>query len=112
MFNIDPRYCDLHNCCSGWGFAADATPHLDCQDTRELIKNLIGLTIDKGIRRKLQSAVGMENGCTHLFELSLECIKGLIQAKYSLMNLTMPSEQVNAYVEEYLKDSCYHYGSN
>jgi len=87
------------------------TPHVDCRDTRELIKNLIGLTIDKGIRRKLQSAVGLENGCTHLFELSLECIKGLIQAKYSLMNLTMPSEQVSAYVEDYLKDSCYHYRS-
>lgn len=87
------------------------TPHTDCVDTRDTIKNLIGLTIDKGIRRKLQSAVGMSHGCTHLFELALECVKGLIQARYSLMNLTMPPEQVTAYVEDYLKDTCYHYCS-
>jgi len=87
------------------------TPHGNCRETRQLIENLIGLTIDKGIRRKLQSAVGYENGCTHLFELALECVKGLIQAKYSLMNLTLSPEQVTTYVEEYLRDSCYHYQS-
>lgn len=85
------------------------TPHVDCGQTQERIKQLIGINLTRNVRKQIQAAVGLSEGCTHLTDLTLECVKGLIQSKFRLMHLTMPPEEIKNQVETYLKGSCLHY---
>lgn len=84
-------------------------PHTDCAITKDHIKRLIGVNLNRNVRRQIQSAVGLKEGCTHLTDLALECVKGLMQARYQLMQLTMRDEEINKMVEQYLEGSCRHY---
>lgn len=87
-------------------------PHADCTFTTDRLKKLIGANLNKHVRRQVQSAVGLKEGCTHLTDLALECVKGLMQARYQLMHLTMREEEINKLTEQYLAGSCQHYKSN
>ena len=84
-------------------------PHMDCGHTQERIKELVGVNLDRNVRKQIQAAVGLEHGCTHLTDLTLECVKGIVQAKYQLMHLTMQPAEMKAQVEQQLKGSCLHY---
>jgi len=84
-------------------------PHTDCGQTQKLISNLVGINLNRNVRKQIQAAVGLSNGCTHLTDLTLECVKGLIQAKFRLMHFTMPEEEIKDQVEKYLAGSCLHY---
>lgn len=84
-------------------------PHPDCTETQEKIKKLIGINLTRNVRKQVQVAVGLKHGCTHLTELTLECVKGVMQATYQLMHLTMQADQVNELVEGFLAGSCFHY---
>ncbi|WP_045574300.1 DUF2889 domain-containing protein [Desulfosporosinus sp. I2] len=84
-------------------------PHTDCAYTKDRIKKLIGTNLNRSVRRQIQAAVGLKEGCTHLTDLALECVKALMQARYQLMNLTMREEEVNKMVEQFLEGSCQHY---
>lgn len=85
------------------------TPHEDCGDTKTRVKELVGVNLGSNVRKQVQAAVGLEQGCTHLTDLTLECIKGLIQAKYQLMHRTMQPAEMKLQVEQQLKGSCLHY---
>lgn len=85
------------------------SPHSDCSETQKRIKRLEGINLNKNVRKQIQTAVGQKDGCTHLTDLTLECVKGLMQASYQLMHLTMREDQVNEFVEKYLEGSCFHY---
>lgn len=87
-------------------------PHTDCVKTQELIKKLIGINLNKNVRKQVQAAVGHKDGCTHITELTLECVKGFLQATYKLMNLAMPADEVDKLIEQYLEGSCFHYQKN
>lgn len=84
-------------------------PYTDCVFSKDHIKKLIGANLNKNVRRQIQSAIGLKEGCTHLTDLALECVKGLMQARYQLMHLTMEDEEVTSMVEQYLEGSCRHY---
>jgi len=84
-------------------------PHTDCMETQKRIKELIGINLNRNVRKQVQMAVGLKHGCTHLTDLTLECIKGFMQATYQLMHLTMQADQVNELVEQYLAGNCFHY---
>ena len=84
-------------------------PHTDCGETQKLINKLVGVDLNRNVRRQIQVAVGLNYGCTHLTDLTLECVKGLLQAKFQLMHLTMEEEEVMGVVEQYLVGSCLHY---
>ena len=84
-------------------------PHTDCGQTQKLINNLIGIDLNRNVRKQIQVAVGLSHGCTHLTDLTLECVKGLLQAKYRLMQLTMQEEEVKGLVEQYFQGSCLHF---
>lgn len=85
------------------------TPHSDCRQTQELIKKLVGVNLQCNVRKQVQAAVGLGKGCTHLTDLTLECVKGLRQAKFQLLLLTMKPENVHSQVKEQLKGTCLHY---
>ncbi len=84
-------------------------PHTDCEQAQKLINNLVGVNLDRNVRKQIQAAVGLKYGCTHITDLTLECIKGLLQAKFKLMHITMKEEEINGLVEQYLEGSCLHY---
>jgi len=84
-------------------------PHTDCGQTQKLINKLVGIDLNRNVRRQIQGAVGLNYGCTHLTDLTLECVKGLLQAKFQLMHLTMQKEEVMGLAEQYLGGSCLHY---
>ncbi|OLN34006.1 DUF2889 domain-containing protein [Desulfosporosinus metallidurans] len=84
-------------------------PHSDCGQTQEKIKKLIGVNLNRYVRKQIQAAVGLEQGCTHLTDLTLECVKGIIQAKFRLMHLNMETEDIQPQVQQYLAGSCRHY---
>lgn len=88
-------------------------PHTDCAFIKERINQLIGLNLNRNVRRQILTAVGLKEGCTHLAELALECVKGLMPARLQFMRLTMREEETNEivehYVEDYLEGSCRHY---
>jgi len=88
-------------------------PHSDCEQTQKLINNLVGVDLNRNVRKQVQVAVGLNYGCTHLTDLTLECVKGLLQAKFQLMQFTMQKEGIKGrfeqYLEQYLEGSCLHY---
>ncbi len=88
-------------------------PHSDCGETQKLINNLVGVDLNRNVRKQIQVAVGLNYGCTHLTDLTLECVKGLRQAKFQLMYLTMQEEGISCQYEQYLKQNiegtCLHY---
>ncbi len=84
-------------------------PHEDCNYGQKRISNLVGLRLGHGVRKQIMAAVGSEVGCTHLADLALECVKALVQAKYSLMKLSLTPEEIHIQTEEYLRGTCYHF---
>ena len=84
-------------------------PHSDCGLTQEKIEKLIGVNLNRYVRKQIQAAVGLEHGCTHLTDLTLECVKGIIQAKFRLMQLNMEAKDIQSQVQQYLAGSCQHY---
>ena len=50
-------------------------PFKICRSTVHLIKNIVGLMVERGIARKLSRILGGNSGCTHLFELTMEAIR-------------------------------------
>lgn len=84
-------------------------PHPDCMVVQERVQELVGLKLVHGVRKKIEAAVGKETGCTHLTDLTLECVKGLVQARFNLMERKLPEEDITDYVKDYLKGSCYNF---
>lgn len=84
-------------------------PHADCMITQSQIEKLIGIDLNQHVRKQVQAAVGLEQGCTHLTDLTLECVKGIIQAKFRLMHLSMGEDDFEAKTQKYLEGTCQHF---
>ena len=84
-------------------------PHSDCGQAQKLINNLVGIDLNRNVRKQVQVAVGFKDGCTHLTDLTLECVKGILQAKFRLLHLTMQEEEIKGLAQQYLEGSCLHY---
>jgi len=85
------------------------TPYTDCAQTQLRIKELIGINLNHNVRKQIQMAVGLKHGCTHITDLTLECIKGLLQAKFCLMDHSMQPEEKEDLLERSFGGSCFHY---
>lgn len=84
-------------------------PQEDCKHTEGRIGNLVGLKLEHGVRKQIQVAVGSQTGCTHLADLALECVKALVQARFSLMKEVLTPEEIKKQSEAFLKGTCYHF---
>ena len=51
------------------------TPFAVCHRTAAFMKNLVGLKIERGILRKVSKLLGRSEGCTHIYELSVEAVR-------------------------------------
>ncbi|MDR3543453.1 MAG: DUF2889 domain-containing protein [Desulfosporosinus sp.] len=56
-------------------------PYNDCKKTQVQIQNLVGINLALNVRKQIQAAVGLDCGCTHLTDLTLECLKCLANYK-------------------------------
>ena len=45
------------------------TPYLECKPATDAIKNVIGLQMGRGWKKKIEGAIGGLDGCTHVREL-------------------------------------------
>ncbi len=45
------------------------TPYIECRPATEAIKNVIGLQMGRGWKKKIEGAIGGLDGCTHVREL-------------------------------------------
>ncbi|NQT35304.1 DUF2889 domain-containing protein [bacterium] len=50
-------------------------PFSICSQTVKFVHNLIGLKIERGMTRKMADLLGRADGCTHLYELSVEAAR-------------------------------------
>lgn len=51
------------------------SPFKICVQTASFVRNLEGLKIERGVTRKMTDLLGKSDGCTHLFELSVEAVR-------------------------------------
>ncbi len=51
------------------------TPFSICGQTVSFVRNLIGLKIERGVTKKMADLLGRADGCTHLYELSVEAAR-------------------------------------
>lgn len=51
------------------------SPFKICGQTAKFVKNLVGLKIERGVTRKMADLLGKSDGCTHLYELSVEAVR-------------------------------------
>jgi len=82
-------------------------PRDDCYATAGLLPKLAGLELASGVRRQVLEAVGSGQGCTHLADLVLECIKGVVQARFRLLRLTLTPQEIQARLNDELAGTCY-----
>lgn len=85
-----------------------------CEYPLSQIKKLEGLKIERGINRKLVEAVGGPNGCTHLYELSLNAVRLIFNVKLGMSfdwqqwtSRTIPDDEFLTKAKPVLKGSCY-----
>lgn len=53
-----------------------------CKETSKLAGTLVGLRLDKGIKKTANEHIGGSSGCTHLVDLVLEAAKAFIQGRF------------------------------
>ncbi len=87
-------------------------PHSDCEQIQVRIKELIGINLKHDVRKQIQAAIGLNEGCTHLTDLALECVKGLLQAKFVLMHRSMQPEEFYVQLGQFLEGSCLHFNKS
>ena len=51
------------------------SPFKICAQTASFVRNLEGLKIERGVTRKMTDLLGKSDGCTHLYELSVEAVR-------------------------------------
>lgn len=85
------------------------SPHIECKQIEVKIKDLVGINLNGNVRCQVLKAVGLEHGCTHVTDLTLECVKGLVQSRLKLMHLTLSTEETKDLVEDYLSGTCLYY---
>ncbi|MHC4943600.1 MAG: DUF2889 domain-containing protein [Planctomycetota bacterium] len=89
------------------------TPFKICKQTESLVKNLIGLKIERGVTRKLSRLLGRSTGCTHILELTVEAIRlssnvmlGFEVGDEEWRERKLPDEEFISRAMSFLSNSC------
>jgi len=77
-----------------------------CAEVAGLMDRLIGKTIGRGLRREVQSLVGGCDGCSHVGDLVMEALLGIIQAQYRIKYQKMSPKEREEAVKSDLKSTC------
>lgn len=68
-------------------------PYDRCRDTMARLDNLVGVTIAPGVWRTVAREVGGKDGCTHLYELTMEALRVAMQGFYRYEWERLPQEE-------------------
>lgn len=89
------------------------SPFRICGQTVKFVRNLIGLKIERGITRKMAELLGKSDGCTHLYELSVEAVRlssnillGFETGDVEWRERKLSDEEFIEKAKEFLSDSC------
>lgn len=80
-----------------------------CETAGKAIALIEGIKIGPGIRREVEKKIGQKEGCTHVADLVIEAIRGIIQVRYRLRYWPTTQEERIKMVQEDLKETCFTY---
>ncbi|BCV23048.1 DUF2889 domain-containing protein [Moorella sp. Hama-1] len=84
-------------------------PYDRCRDTGDRLDNLIGVMIAPGVWRTVARAVGGKEGCTHLYELTMEALRVTMQGFYRYEWERLPEAERLPFLRRALAGECYIY---
>lgn len=84
-------------------------PYDRCRDTMARLDNLVGVTIAPGVWRTVAREVGGKDGCTHLYELTMEALRVAMQGFYRYEWERLPQEEWLPFLRRALAGECYIY---
>ncbi len=84
-----------------------------CNQTVRFVGNLAGLCIERGITKRISALLGRSEGCTHLYELSVEAVRlssnvilGFATGDEEWRERRLPDEEFIARAKTFLANSC------
>jgi hypothetical protein len=84
------------------------TPHEDCVETRNSLKEIEGLNIAPGFSAKIKKITGGIKGCSHLTTLLLVMAPAAVQGYWSnIARKPFSGKLSRESMEKYLIDTCY-----
>ncbi|MDN5325450.1 MAG: hypothetical protein PWP41_145 [Moorella sp. (in: firmicutes)] len=84
-------------------------PYDRCRDTTARLDSLAGVTIAPGVWRTVAREVGGKDGCTHLYELTMEALRVAMQGFYRYEWERLPGEEQLPFLRRVLAGECYIY---
>jgi len=89
------------------------SPYEDiCPLTSDKYKKIIGLKIEEGFNKKIQSVIKKEEGCTHLNTLLRESADAFVQSIFYKTADTKEGRERRELLKEMLKDTCLAYSKD
>jgi len=85
------------------------SPFDRCRDTLNLLQKLVGVHVAPGVRQVVARKVGGQEGCTHLYELTMEALRVFMQGYYRKLWKELPTDERLVYSKKMLKGECYIY---
>jgi len=89
------------------------TPFMICGQTARFANNMVGLKIERGVTKKLSDLFGHSEGCTHLYELSVEAVRlssnvllGFETGDQEWRDRRLSDTEFIVKAKEFLKNSC------
>ena len=84
-----------------------------CNSTEQLMNGLIGLKLERGINRQLIRVLAKADGCTHLYELTLNAVRLSFNVLIGMdfnwsewITRSIPEDEFIAKALPYLEGSC------
>jgi hypothetical protein len=85
-----------------------STPHADCTETINSLKEIEGLNIAPGFSARIKKITGGIKGCTHLTTLLLVMAPAAVQGYWSnIARKPFHGKLFRESIEKYLTDTCY-----
>lgn len=82
-----------------------------CEVAAKQITLIEGLKIGPGIRSEIERRIGKKKGCTHVVDLAIEAVRGIIQGQYRLRYLPTTREERINMVQSDMEGTCFSYSN-
>ncbi len=83
-----------------------------CLEVCARMKGLAGLRLQKGVGRSVQEIIGKKQGCSHLFDLTMDSMKALVQAgDFCLLPAEMSFDEKLATLKKVNAGICHTYSN-
>lgn len=77
-----------------------------CPQAAMVMSRIVGMSLGRGLRMKIEESVGKKDGCSHMADLVVEAIKGLVQAQFRIRYRDLDPEQRAEAARTDLKGTC------